>query len=149
MSRIIKPGPRAYVAAFFILLMALALPFGCVLAYGEWLAALKAFGVLLAGSGLVVFGISRTRIVFTEDSIRLKYSIALEQSVRFSDIFASRAQVLCEPNHPVCLDIFGDTGKRTEEGDVIPVLLLRLQLKSFRQNDIAWLLSQPELRVAR
>jgi hypothetical protein len=149
MSRIIKPGPRAYAAAFFILLMALALPFGCLLAYGEWLAALKAFGVLLAGSGLVVSGISRTRIVFSEDSIRLKYSIAPEQRVRFIDIFASRAQVLYEPNHPVCLHIFGDTGKRTEEGDVIPVLLLRLQLKPFRQQDVAWLLSQPEFRVAK
>ena len=149
MSRAIKPGPRAYVAASFLLVVALALPFGCVLAYGEWVVALKAFGVLLAGCALVAFGISRTRIVFSEDSIRFRYSIGLEQSVRFRDIYESRPEVLFERNHPMCLHIYGDTGKLTEEGEVVTVLLLQIRLKSFRQQDIAWLLSQPELKIAR
>jgi hypothetical protein len=149
MPRVIKPGPRAYAAASFFFVVALALPFGCVLAYGEWFVALKAFGVLLAGCALVAFGISRTRIVFAEDSIILRYSIGLEQSVRFSDIYESRPEVWFERNHPVCLNIYRDTGKLTEEGEVVTAVLLQLRLKSFRQQDIAWLLSQPELKIVR
>lgn len=147
MTRVITPGPRAYAVASFFLLLGLALPFGLVLAYGEWLVALKAFGVLLAGCGLVALGISRTRIVFEPDSIRFRYSIGLEQRVPFSDIFLSQTQVLLERDHPMCLNIYGDSGKRTDEEEVVPVLLLQLRLKSFRQRDVAWLLSQPELKV--
>lgn len=149
MSRTIRPGPRAYAAVPFILLIALALPLGCVIAYGEWFTALKAGGVALAGFGLIAFGISRTRIVFSEDSIRFRYSIGLEQRVRFSDIYESRVEVLLEPKHPMCLNIYGDTGKLTEEGEIVKVLLLQVRLKSFRQPDVEWLLSQPELKAVR
>src|SRR5215469_13915389 len=101
MQRIITPGPRAYAVASFFLFMGLALPFGCVLAYGEWLVALKALGVLMIGFGALAFGISRTRIVFEDNCLRFRYSIGLEQRVQFNDILHSRSQVLFEREHPV------------------------------------------------
>jgi hypothetical protein len=149
MQHIITAGPRAYTVASFMLFMALALPFGCVLAYGEWLVALKALGVLALGFGAVAFGISRTRIVFDDHCVRFRYSIGLEKRVRFIDILHSRPQVLFERNHPVSLDIYGDAGVRADEGDVLPVLLMQLRLKPLRQRDVAWLLSRPELKILK
>jgi hypothetical protein len=149
MPRTLKPGPSAYAAVSFILVMALALPFGFVVAYGEWFTAIKALAVLAVGCGLVARGISRTRIVLSDDAISFKYSIGLEQRVRLSDIYESRLEKLHKRGNPICLHIYGDTGNVTDEGEVVTVPLLQIRLKSFRQPDVDWLLSQPGLKVVR
>jgi hypothetical protein len=140
MRRVLRPGPRAFIA-FAILFGAIALLLlGVGVAHGRGLRALDGivwFAILYA---VVCAGILRARIVVTRDAIAYRAPFGIfERSVPFSQVTASTVSVLVEPEHPVTLEIFTDRDA--------PALTVRL--KAFRQSDVRWLLALHELKVER
>lgn len=140
MHRVLRPGPRPFIALGILFGMITVLLVGVGLAHGRVLQAwepIVAFPVLYA---VLAAGFLRARIVVGGDALAWRPPFGLlEQSVAFSRVTGSIASILAEPEHPVTLEIF--TGKAA------PALTLRLKL--FRQNDVAWLLSLPQLKVER
>ena len=138
MSRILKPGPRPYIALGVVLGAITLVGMLPVLQAGKPWPAMKAGGSMLALYGAVCLAISRQRVVIQSDSVAFKDPFKPTNLVRFSDISKSIARTLAEPEHPVGLDIFTHSAQKPA---------LRLRLKPFRHADVVWLLSIPELKV--
>lgn len=98
----------------------------------------KAGACILAMYAVVTFSIWRTRIIVRENSIALTSALGAETEVKFSDISGSVAEYVLEPDHPVALHVFG----RDADNPAITI-----KTKAYRREDVAWLLSLPELRV--
>ena len=127
----------------------LCLPISLVVFRGMWLDAAQMTAGILVVYGVLCFMVSGSRINVTADSIECQSRLGFKQVACFRDIKVSKPQVLAEPDHPVALDIYADSGKRTEEGEIILRRLLSIRLKIYRQADVAWLLSLPDLKVER
>jgi hypothetical protein len=138
MTRILKPGPRPYRAlgmVFGALVMLATFP---VFKAGKPWQAVQAGGATLVVYAAACLAISRQRVVVQSDSVAFQELFKPANRVYFADISKSVAKALAEPEHPVALYIYTHNAKKPA---------LRLRLKSFRQADVAWLVSVPELRV--
>ena len=123
--------------------------FGLLLCYAAtvfiprrlWLEGSKQVAVLFTLFSALCWIVSYSRILVDDDgvSFRPTFGNGSERRVTFEGITMSIPRVLGEPEHPIYLDIYCK-GKRPT---------LRLQLKCFRQKDVAWLLSLPELKVQK
>ena len=149
MTRVLKPGPRPFIAFSIMFGLLLCLPIFLAARTGKFVDAAKIASCFIGLYAVLCFGIRRGRIVVTDDFISFTPPFGGRQTVLFSDIQASFARVLAEPEHPVSLDLCADSGKRTEDGQIVLAPLLSIGLKSFRQSDVAWLLSLPALRIQR
>lgn len=140
MPRILKPCPRPYVAlgiVFGVVTILAVLP---LLRAGKPLQAIQAGGATLGVYGAVALVIARQRIVIKSDSLCFQEVFKPTNQVLFSEISKSVKRTLAEPEHPVALDVYTHNPRKPA---------LRLRLKSFRQVDVAWLISVPELKVKR
>ena len=140
MRRILKPCSRPYIALGIVLSTVAILGMVLVLRTGKPRQAIQLGGGVLALYGVVCLTISLQRIVVESDSVAFLEPFKPTNRVRFSDISKSIPRSVAEPDHPVALDIYTHDAKRPA---------LRLRLKSFRQVDVTWLVSVPELRVAQ
>ncbi len=143
--RVLKPGPRPLVAFGILWLLIGALLLVVAAVYRRpFLPALEGLGYLALLFAAILASIYLQRIVVGEDFIALGFPFGVVRRVDFRDIALSRRRTLAEPRHPVLLDIFvSDPAKPSRH-----VLKLRLRLKPYRQADVAWLLSLPQLKVA-
>ncbi len=143
--RVLKPGPRPLIAFGILWLLIAALLFTVAAIYRTpFLPALEGLGYLAAVFATILGSIYLQRIVVGEDSIALSFPFGFKRRVDFRDIALSRARTLAEAGHPVLLDIFVANPKIPSRH----VLKLRLRLKAYRQADVAWLLSLPQLKLS-
>jgi len=144
--RILKPGPRPLIAFGILWLLIAALLFSVSVVHRRpFLPILEVLGWLAAVFAAVLGSTYLQKIEVGEDHIALRFPFGFGRRVAFRDIAMSRRRTLAEPRHPVLLDIFvPDPGKPSRH-----VLKLRLRLKAYRQADVAWLLSLPQLKVSR
>jgi hypothetical protein len=140
MPRILRPGPRPYIALGIVLGAVTTLATFPLIRAGKPWPAIQAGGGTLVLYGVLCLAIARQRVVVQIDSLSFQELFKPTHRVKFGDISKSVARTLAEPEHPVALDIYTHNTR-------IPAL--RLRLKSFRQADVAWLVSIPELKVQR
>jgi hypothetical protein len=140
MPRILKPGPRPYVALGIILGAVTLLATLPIVRAGKPWQAIKAAEGMLAVYGAVCLAVSRQRVVVESDSVAFRELFKPTNRIRFADISKSIPRTVAEPEHPVALEIYTYNRKGPA---------LRLRLKSFRQADVAWLVSIPELKIQR
>jgi hypothetical protein len=140
MPRILKPGPRPYVAVAIVLGVVAILAMCPVFRSGKPWQAIQVGAGMLVLYGAVCLAISCQRVVVDGDSVAFQELFKRTNRVHFSDISKSVARLVAEPEHPIALDIYTHDGKRPT---------LRLRLKPFRQADVAWLVEVPELKVRR
>lgn len=136
--RILKPGPRPFIAFGVMLALLLVLPLYTGIAKGQWTDAAQLAGWFLGTFAILCFFVSSTKLTVTGESIAFRRGLAASRRVDFRDITASVPLVLGERDWPVSLAIYCDDPKQ-------PTLIL--PLKPFRQADVTQLLSMPELRV--
>ena len=140
MHRVLRPGPRPFIAIGILFGVITLLLLGVALAHGRGLQMFEGIVAVPLLYAVLAAGALRARIVISDDALAWRPPFGLlEQSVALSRITVSVASVLAEPEHPVMLEIFA--------GGRVPALTLRLKL--FRQNDVAWLISLPQLKVDR
>ncbi len=140
MHRVLRPGPRPFIALGILFGVITVLLLGVALAHGRILQTFDAIVAVPVLYAVLAAGLLRARIVVSDDALAWRPPFGLlERSVAFSRVKVSNASVLAEPEHPVTLEIFA--------GGRVPALTLRLKL--FRQNDVAWLISLPQLKVDR
>ena len=137
MIRILRPGPRPFVAFSIMCGLLLCLPLLVGVKRGDWSDSAKMAVTIFALYGVLCFVISRNRIIVATDFIAVKPPFGPQQRVSFCDIKASVPAILAEPDHPISLAVYCGQKQPT----------LRIHLKLFRKADIAWLLSLPELKV--
>ncbi len=143
--RILRPGPRPFVAFGILWLLVAALLFVVAAVYRRpFLPVLEALGYLAAVFAAVLSSIYLQASEVGEDHIAVRFRFGFGRRVAFREIALSRRRTLAEPRHPVLLDIYVPDPKRPAR----PVLKLRLRLKAYRPGDVAWLLSLPQLKVA-
>jgi len=142
----LQPGPRPLIAFGILWLLVAVLLFTVAAVYRRpFLPTLEGMGYLAAVFAAILGSIYLQKIEVGEDHIALRFPFGFGRRVAFRDIAISRRRTLAEPRHPVLLDIFiPDPGKPSRH-----VLKLRLRLKGYRQADVAWLLSLPQLKVSR
>lgn len=142
--RVLRPGPRPLIAFGIMWLLVAALLFTVAVIYRRpLLPTLEGLGYLAAVFATILGSIYLQRIVVGEESIALSFPFGFKRSVDFRDIVLSRTRTLAEVRHPVLLDIYVSNPKKPSRH----VLKLRLRLKPYRQADVAWLLSLPQLKV--
>ncbi len=140
MHRVLRPGPRPFIALGILFGVITVLLLGVALAHGRGLQTLEGIVAIPVIYAVLTAGVLRARIVVSDDALAWRPPFGLlEESVAFSGVTVSNALVLAEAEHPVTLEIFAE-GK-------VPALTLRLKL--FRQKDVAWLISLPQLKVDR
>jgi hypothetical protein len=139
MTRILRPGPRPIIAFGVMFAILLCLPI--LLAFqGKWIVAAQIGGILLVMYIAISFYVSRGRILVTNDYVAYQPPFGSEQRVAFRDIEVSIANVLAEPQHPYSLEIYRIRNQRPA---------LTILLKAFRQDEVVWLISLPQLKVRR
>jgi hypothetical protein len=138
--RILKPRPRPFIALTVIFGLLLCLTPAIALTRGMLSDAAKIAACILIIYGVLCFFVSRGRIVVSTDSIVFRPALGTDKRVYFRSIIASLPKVLAEPEHPISLEIYCESRERPA---------IEIGLKSFRQSDVAWLLSLPELKVQR
>ncbi len=144
--RLLRPGPRPLIAFGILWFLIAALLFTVAVIYRRpFFPVLEGLGYLAAVFATILGSIYLQRIVVDDESIALGKPVIGLSRVPFRDIAFSRARTLAEPDHPVLLDIYGTDPKRPARH----VLKLRLRLKPYRQADVAWLVSLPQLKMKR
>lgn len=140
MTRTIRAGPRPFIA--------LGIVFGIIIAGILFMnmtgpahhSDFAIIGVFLSIYAGLSIGIWKTHLVVNEQSIILRPALGRETRILFEDIRESIPFVVAEPQHPVTLHIIGQKSSA-------PVLSIRL--KPYREEDVAWLLQLPGLKVKR
>lgn len=140
MKRILKPGPRPFIAFTVMFLLLLCLPAAIVITRDLWGEAGKLAACLFVIYGALCLVVRRARIIVSADSIAVQAAFGEQRRVFFRDITTSRAGVLAELEHPISLEVYCAGRQRPA---------LQIGLKSFRRRDVAWLLSLPELKVEK
>jgi hypothetical protein len=141
-GRVLRPGPRPYIAIGIVLGLAAAIPLAVFMARAMWTDAMKAAAGALLVYGAICLALACCRITLTARGIAVRETLRRERSVRFDDIVASVPRVLGEPDHPVSLDVYTAA---EPSGDGAPAL--RIRLKPYRQEDVRSLLALPALKV--
>lgn len=142
--RTLRPGPRPIFAFGILWLLIAALLFAVAAAYRRpFFPVLEGLGYLAAVFAAVVGSIYLQRIVVDDDSVALGRPVIGLDRVHFRDIAFSRSVTIAERDHPVLLDIYVTDPKDPSDC----VLKLRLRLKPYRRQDVAWLLKLPQLKV--
>lgn len=143
--RVLRPGPRPLIAFGILWILVAALLFTVAVIYRRpFLPTLEGLGYLAAVFAAILGSIYLQRIVVGEDSIAVSFPFGFKRRVDFRDIVFSRTRTLAERHHPVLLDIFVSNPKNPSRH----VLKLRLRLKAYRQADVAWLLSLPQIKLS-
>ncbi len=143
--RVLKPGPRSLIAFGILWFLIAGLLLVIAVVYRRpFLPVLEALGYLAAVFAVVLGSTYLQTIEVGEDHIALRFPLGFGRRVDFRDIVRSRRRTLAEPRHPVLLDIFVSDPPNPSRH----VLKLRLRLKAYRQSDVAWLLSLPQLKVS-
>ncbi len=141
----LKPGPRPLIAFGILWILIAALLFTVAAIYRRpFLPAMEGLGYLAIVFAAVLGSVYLQTIEVGEDHIALRYPFGFGRRADFRDIVRSRRRTLAEPRRPVLLDIYVADPKGTSR----PVLKLRLRLKAYRQEDVAWLLSLPQLKLS-
>lgn len=138
LPRILRPGPRPYIALGIVLGAVALLGMLPVFGAGKPWQALQVGGGALIVYGGICLAISHQRVLVQSDCVAFQELFKPTVRVYFKDISKSVARTFAEPQHPVALDIYTQSKNRPA---------LRLRLKSFRQADVAWLTSIPDLKV--
>jgi hypothetical protein len=139
-SRVLKPGSRPFIVfgIIFGLLLCGAILIG--LTKHLWLDAAKMAACLLAVYAFLCFAIGWSRIVVSQERLCFRPALATFRCVQFRDVTASVPLILLELDHPAMLQIYSADSDEPA---------LQIPLKSFRREDVSWLLSLPQLRVQR
>ncbi len=132
----LRPGPRPFYAlggmsALLLLFLAFV-----SLKTGDW--RLAVYGLLFPM--LVLTPIAFVRVEVDATEIRLRNFGVVWRRARFEDIGRSFPNVLAEEDWPVSLTIIGKDGQ---------TVLMTVRTKILRREDVGWLLTRPELKVAR
>ena len=138
MPRIIRRGPRPFIAAGVISGLLLLLPLSTGLATGRWMDAGQFAFRLLGIMAVFCLIVSGNRVVVTNDCIGYRIGYIPIRRVHFRDIVASVPAVLAERDWPIALVVF-------REGRSLPAMVV--PLKPWRLEDVKWLLSLPQLKV--
>jgi hypothetical protein len=141
MRRIVRPGPRPFIAGsviFIPLVVAMLLLVG--LGTGRWGDAAQCAGSLFAIGALFFAIVARNRLVVTDKSIGYRIGFSPIRHIYFRDITTSVPIMLAESDWPITLAIYGaDT--------TWPALWV--PLKPWRQSDVEWLLSLRDLKLEK
>ena len=138
LRRTLKPAPRPYIAlgiVFGAVALLGAIP---IFVAGKPEEAAKMSAAIFVMYGTICWVISRQRIFVANDYIAFKALGKSASGVYFKDISKSARRILAEREHPFNLNIYTYGHQQC---------VLRIPLKPFRQSDVAWLLSIPELKV--
>src|SRR5437867_1891334 len=107
MRRVIRPGPRPFIAGtimFVPLAVAMFLLIG--MRTQRWVDAAQCAGSLLAIMGIFFLIVSGNRLVVTDDSIGYRIGCSPIRRIYFRDIAASVPVILAESDWPVTLAIY-------------------------------------------
>lgn len=92
--------------------------------------------------------ISLGRVEVDDDEIRVRKFGKIGERVRFEEVGYSHVSVLAESNHPVTLTIFAKVEEAEDENqEPEDTELMTVGLKILRKEDVAWLLSLPQLKI--
>jgi hypothetical protein len=141
MRRVIPPGPRPFIAGtimFVPLAAAMLLLIG--VRTGRWGDAAQCAGSLLALMAVFFVIVSGNRVVVTDESIGYRIGFSPMRSMYFRDIAASAPVILAESDWPITLAIYGQHSRRPA---------MWIPLKPWRQSDVKWLLTLPELKLEK
>jgi hypothetical protein len=141
-TRVLRPGPRPYVALGIVFALAAAIPLAVFTMRAMWADAAMAGASLLLVYGAICLALARSRIVVSPRGIAVRETLRRERAVPFDEIVASVPNVLGEPDHPVTLDVFTSDRQLAAEQ---PALTARI--KPYRREDVQWLLALPGLKV--
>ncbi len=137
-GKILHTAPRPYIAIGIVFGVLGLVGIAPMFVAEKPLDAIKASCCMLVLYGIVCLIISGQKIIVGNDFIAFKSLGKSASAVNFKDISRSVRHILAERNHPVNLDIY-TLGHQQHA--------LRIPLKPFRQPDVAWLLSIPELKI--
>lgn len=139
MRRIIRPGPRPFIAgAIMFVLFAIVMLLLIGLRTGRWSDAAQCAGWLLAIGAVFFVIVAGNRLVVTDESIGYRIGFSAIRRIYFRDITTSVPVILAESEWPITLAIYG--------GDTRwPALWI--PLKPWRLSDVQWLLTLPELKL--
>jgi len=137
-NRILHPAPRPYIISGIFLGGLAFVVAAQALIQGKSAEGMEVAGCVLTFYGILCLFISRQKIMVANDYIAFKKLGQSASAVYFKDISRSVGGFLAERNHLLYLDIFTRGHQQRA---------LRIPLKSFRQPEVAWLLSITELKV--
>jgi hypothetical protein len=136
--KILKPGPRLFIALSIIFGLLLLLPLYLGLASGKWIDSAKMGGSIIALSVIVLGPIALVRVEVDEHEIRLRKYGVFKKRARFDLISHTYANVLAEKEWPLSLTIIGKDGNKE---------MMTINLKVLRKEDVSWLLSFTKLKI--
>ena len=139
-GRILRPAPRPYVALGIVFGVVGLIAIVPIVVADKPLEAMKAASCMLVLYGLICLIISGQKIIVGNDYIAFKSLGKSASAVYFNDISRSVRHILAERQHPLNLDVYTHGHQ---------MHALRIPLKPFRQPDVAWLLSIPEMKVQK
>ena len=136
--RIIRVGPRPFVAFSIMLILLLLLPLFVGNRTHDWANAAE-FAALFIGIVAVMCVVAaRNKLVVTDEGIAYRFGIGPIRAIKFQDIAASIPGVPAEPEWPITLAIYDKVSE-------YPALWV--PLKPWRHEDVSWLLSIRGLKV--
>jgi hypothetical protein len=136
--RIIKVGPRPFIAFSIMLVLLLVLPLVIGIRTHNWATATQFAAVFIGLVAVMCLIVARNKLVVTDEGIAYRFGIGPIRAVNFRDIAASVPVVLAEPDWPITLAIYDNVSEWPA---------LWVPLKPWRHEDVTWLLSIPELKI--
>jgi len=139
MRRIIRPGPRPFIAAG-IIFGSLMVGVSVLIWFrtGRWDEAGQCvFVFFVIGTAFCLF-VGGNRIVVTDDYLDYRLNFIPQGRIYFQNVVASVPIMIAERDWPLRLAIFGRDPDRPD---------MVLLLKQWHKADVEWLLSLPQLKV--
>ena len=136
--RILKVGPRPFIAFSIMLVLLLILPLFIGIRTQRWGDAGQFAALFIGIVGMMCLIAARNKLVVTDEGIAYRFGIGAIRAIKFEDISASIPVVLAEPDWPITLAVYDTVNE-------YPALWV--SLKPWRHEDVMWLLTIPELKV--
>jgi hypothetical protein len=139
--RIIRPGPKPFLAIFavFGFVLSVIVIFDFIFPSKRTLDTVRSIGSICLLFLMIIVHVWRNRIVVYPNSIVLRPVFGKVREVRFTDIRRSVTGYSAESSNQSLLNIY----VKDFEWPV-----LSLPLLPYREKDVKWLLGMPELKVA-